>query len=32
MEADKARGTELKLFALKYIAFVRGALILLAFL
>lgn len=32
MEADKARSTELKLLALKYVAFVRGALILLAFL
>lgn len=32
MEADKARSTELKLLALKYVAFVKDALILLAFL
>lgn len=31
MEADKAGDTEPKLFATKYVAFVRGALVLLAF-
>lgn len=31
MEADKATDTEPKLLASKYVAFVRGALILLAF-
>jgi len=32
MEADEARDTELKLFASIYTAFVRSALILLAFI